>query len=49
LIKPREIEQTVQLILEWIRNAKQNDGTVERVWNLVKSLFGSRLRFEDRG
>jgi hypothetical protein len=49
LIEPREIEQTVQLILEWLRNTKQNDGTAERGWNLVKSLFGSRLRFEDRG
>jgi hypothetical protein len=49
LIEPREIEQTVQLMLESLRNAKQNDRITERSWNLVRSLFGSRLGFEDRG
>jgi hypothetical protein len=49
LMELREIEQTVQLMLESLRSAKQNDRITERSWNLVKSLFGSRLRFEDRG
>jgi hypothetical protein len=47
LMEPRE--QTVQLMLESLRNAKQNDRIAERSWNLVRSIFGSRLRSGDRG
>lgn len=43
LIEPQEIEQAVQLMLGWIRDAKQIDGIAERSWNLVKSLYGNHL------
>jgi hypothetical protein len=47
LIELQEIQQTVQLMLESIRDAKEMDGMAERTWNLLKSLCGNHLFGED--
>ena len=38
LVRPQEIEQTVQLVLDWLRDAKQIDGIAERSWAIVEPL-----------
>lgn len=38
LVRPQEIEQTVQLVLDGLRDAKQIDGIAERSWAIVEPL-----------
>ena len=41
-IEPQAIEQTIQLMMEWIEDVKQVDGIAERSWSLVKSISENR-------
>lgn len=38
-ISQTEVEETVRLMLDWIRDAKQEDGTAEWCWKVVQPLY----------
>lgn len=44
-VSEQNLQQTIALMLDWIRDAKQVDGTAEWSWNIVEPLFAGERTF----